>query len=90
MINVPNIENLAHDNEFIELFDEKLSYYKFLMDKVKNSFFGDEYKYANLSGSEIDQIRLITDAVLAYTNDHFELTHQQYALTGLKNFSLGQ
>lgn len=89
MKNIPTSTFSSNEIEsrYVSLFEEKLEYYKFLMDKVKEEFYGDRFKYTGLSGADIDQIRQITNSIIKMTNAEFNYSGTEF---GLRNFSLGE
>ena len=87
MIDIPPFKTPTDEDLYLDMFDDKLTAYVALMDKVKDALYGPGFgNYSNLPGSCFQVLEKIT-------SDLINLTSHEYAhvqKNTLKNYSLGE
>lgn len=86
MIDIPFFKKPTDEDLYLDMFDDKLTAYTTLMDKVKNALYGPgSGNYSNLPGSCLQVVEKITSDLINLTSH--EYAHVQKA--SLKNYTLG-
>jgi len=86
MIDIPPFKTPTDEDLYLDMFDDKLTAYVTLLDKVKDAMYGTGYgNYANLPGTCQQVLEKIT-------SDLINLTSHEYAHVKnntLKDYTLG-
>lgn len=86
MIDIPPFKKPTDEDLYVDMFDDKLTAYITLMDKVKEAMYGKGYgNYANLPGSCQQVVEKITTNLINLTSHEYA---QQQA--SLKDYTLGE
>jgi hypothetical protein len=65
------------ETRFVSIFENKLQWYKFLIDKVRDEFFGT-ISYNAMGGERFSKLTDITSELIYKTSDDFEEEYQEY------------
>jgi hypothetical protein len=86
MIDIPPFETPTDEDLYVNMFDDKLTAYTTLMDKVKDALYGPGFgNYANMPGSCLDVVERITSDLINLTSHEYTLTKK----ATLKDYTLG-
>lgn len=85
MIDIPRFNKVTDQDVYLDMFDDKLTAYTTLMDKVKDALYGPGYgNYSNLPGTCLDVVERITTGLINLTSHEYS----QHSAT-LKSYTLG-
>jgi len=85
MIDIPPFDKTSEEDAYLSIFEEKLTTYSTLMDKVKDALYGPGFgNYANLPGTCFQVLeKITTDLVNSTSHDyefHYNKTLNDYTL----------
>jgi len=87
MIDIPEFKTPTDEDLYLDMFDDKLTAYVALMDKVKDALYGHGFgNYSNLPGSCFQVLEKITSDLVNVTSHEYVLVQKNT----LKNYSLGE
>jgi hypothetical protein len=87
MIDIPPFKKPTDEDLYLDMFDDKLTAYLALMDKVKDAIYGPGFgNYSNLPGSCFQVLEKITSDLVNVTSHEYVLVQKNT----LKNYSLGE
>jgi len=87
MIDIPPFKTPTDEDLYLDMFDDKLTAYVTLMDKVKDALYGPGFgNYSNLPGSCFQVLEKITSDLVNLTSHEYVLVQKN----SLKNYSLGE
>ena len=87
MIDIPPFKTPTDEDLYLDMFDDKLTAYVALMDKVKDALYGPGFgNYSNLPGSCFQVLEKITSDLVNVTSHEYVLVQKN----SLKNYSLGE
>jgi hypothetical protein len=87
MIDIPPFKTPTDEDLYLDMFDDKLTAYLALMDKVKDAIYGPGFgNYSNLPGSCFQVLEKITSDLVNVTSHEYVLVQKN----SLKNYSLGE
>ena len=87
MIDIPEFKTPTDEDLYLDMFDDKLTAYVALMDKVKDALYGPGFgNYSNLPGSCFQVLEKITSDLVNVTSHEYVLVQKNT----LKNYSLGE
>jgi len=87
MIDIPPFKTPTDEDLYLDMFDDKLTAYVALMDKVKDALYGPGFgNYSNLPGSCFQVLEKITSDLVNVTSHEYVLVQKNT----LKNYSLGE
>lgn len=87
MIDIPSFKTPTDEDLYLDMFDDKLTAYVTLMDKVKDALYGPGFgNYSNLPGSCFQVLEKITSDLVNLTSHEYVLVQKN----SLKNYSLGE
>ena len=86
MIDIPPFNKTSEQDIYLSIFEEKLTTYCTLMDKVKDALYGPGFgNYTNLPGSSFQVLEKITSDLINVTSNEYALTTRNT----LNNYTLG-
>lgn len=79
MTDIPDFKNSSDETLYYQMFDNNLTQYKYVMDKVKEELYGTGFgNYANLPGSCFAVVKEITNNLIYSTTERFKEVKTEY------------
>ena len=79
MSNFPNFKTVEDETLYYEIFEENLTTYKYVLDKVKDELYGTGFgNYSNLPGSCFEVVYKITNTLINETTQKFRDQKPEY------------
>ena len=86
MIDIPPFKTPTDEDLYLDMFDDKLTAYVTLLDKVKDALYGKGYgNYANIPGTCQQVLEKITSDLINVTSHEYA----QIKYNTLKDYTLG-